>query len=300
MKTRYWAILAVFFVQVFYGLNYTFAKDVMTGGFIKPFGFILIRVGGAATLFWIFSFLGPKEKIDKKDFKTFVFAAFFGVEANMLLFFKCLEYTTPIHASVIMITAPIIVLILSSFYLQEKITNIKVLGIIFGFAGAAVLSIYGKSVNPADHVLLGNIMVFLNATSYSIYIIVVKKLTTKYHPLTFIKWLFLFGFFMVIPFGYHEFTTIDFSSFTNYIWFCVAFVVICATFGTYLLNPLGLKYLKASTVTVFIYMQPLIAGIFAIIMKTDSLTSIKLLASSLIFLGVYLVTIKPKTKVVNA
>ncbi|RAJ12113.1 DMT family transporter [Olleya aquimaris] len=298
MKTRYWALLAVFFVQVFYGLNYTFAKDVMAGGFIKPFGFILIRVGGTALLFWLISFLGPKEKIEKKDFKTFVFAALFGVAANMLLFFKGLEYTTPIHASVIMITAPIIVLILSSFYLQEKITNIKVLGIIFGFAGAAVLSIYGKSANPADNVLLGNIMVFLNATSYSIYIIIVKKLTLKYHPLTFIKWLFLFGFFMVIPFGYHEFTTIDFSSFTNYIWFCVAFVVICATFGTYLLNPLGLKYLKASTVTVFIYMQPLIAGIFAIIMKTDSLTSIKLLASSLIFLGVYLVTKKPK--VINA
>ncbi|WP_397363963.1 DMT family transporter [Olleya sp. R77988] len=294
MKSRYWALIAVFFVQVFYGLTYTFAKDVISGGFIKPFGFILARIGGATLLFWIFSFLGPKEKIDKKDFKVFLFAAFFGVAANMLLFFKGLEYTTPIHASVIMITAPIIVLILSSFYLQEKITNIKILGIAFGFAGAAVLSIYGKSANPADNVLLGNIMVLLNAISYSIYIIVVKKLTSKYHPFTFIKWLFLFGFIMVIPFGYNEFTNIDYSSFTNYIWFCVVFVIVCATFGTYLLNPLGLKYLKASTVTVFIYMQPLIAGVFAIIMKTDSLTSIKLLASSLIFLGVYLVTKKPK------
>ncbi len=299
MKTRYWALIAVFFVQVFYGLNYTFAKDVMTGGYITPFAFILIRVGGAALLFWIFSFLGPKEKIDKKDFKTFFYAAVFGVAANMLLFFKGLEYTTPIHASVIMITAPIIVLILSSFYLQEKITNIKIVGIIFGFAGAAVLSIYGKSANPGDNVLIGNVMILLNATSYSIYIIIVKKLTNKYHPFTFIKWLFLFGFFMVIPFGYNELSSIDFSSFTNYIWFCVVFVVICATFGTYLLNPLGLKYLKASTVTVFIYMQPLIAGVFALIMKTDSLTSVKLIATTLIFLGVYLVTKKSKIKTVD-
>lgn len=292
MKTRHWALLAVLFVQIFYGLTYTFAKDVISGGYIKPFGFILARVGGAAILFWLFSFIGPKEKIDKKDFKTFFVAAFFGVAANMLLFFKGLEYTTPIHSSVIMITVPIIVLLLSSYYLKEKITKLKIVGVIFGFSGAAILSIYGKSQNPADNILLGNILIFLNAVSYSAYIIVVKKLTNKYHPFTFIKWLFLFGFLMVIPFGYNEFTTTDFSAFTNYIWLCFIFVIVFATFGTYILNPLGLKHLKASTVTVFIYMQPLIAGVFAIIMETDSLTSVKLIASSLIFFGVYLVTKK--------
>ena len=236
----------------------------------------------------------PKEKIEPKDFKTFFLASIFGVVVNMLFFFKGLELTTPIHASVIMITSPIIVLILSSFYLNEKITKLKVLGVIFGFTGAAILTVYGKSPNPGDNVLLGNIMVLINALSYSIYIIIIKRLTEKYHPFTFIKWLFLFGFFMVLPFGYSDLTLVDTSTFTPYIWFSVIFVVVGATFGTYLLNPLALRHLRASTVTVFIYLQPLIAGIFAIIMGSDAVTVVKILASALIFLGVYLVTKKPK------
>ena len=137
-------------------------------------------------------------------------------------------------------------------------------------------------------------MVLINALSYSIYIIIIKRLTEKYHPFTFIKWLFLFGFFMVLPFGYSDLTVINTSTFTPYIWFSVIFVIVGATFGTYLLNPLALRHLRASTVTVFIYMQPLIAGIFAIIMGSDALTTVKVLASALIFLGVYLVTKKPK------
>jgi len=294
MKTKYWAFLAAIMVQVFYGLNYTFAKDVMVNGYIKPFGFIVLRVGAATALFWLFSFLGPKEKIEKKDFRTIIYGAIFGVATNMLLFFKGLELTTPIHASVIMIISPIIVLILSSFYLGEKITKLKIVGVIFGFAGATILTVYGKSASPADNVFLGNIMILLNAISYSIYIIIVKKLTYKYHPMTFIKWLFLFGFFMVLPFGFSDLTIVNIDTFTPYIWFSVVFVIVGATFGTYLLNPLALKYLKASTVTVFIYLQPLIAGVYAVLAGSDAVTSVKLIASSLIFIGVYLVTKKPK------
>ncbi|SFI55299.1 DMT family transporter [Olleya namhaensis] len=294
MKARYWALLAALFVQILYGLNYTFAKDVMVGGFIKPSGFIVLRVGGASILFWVFSFLGPTEKIEKKDILTLVYAAFFGVATNMLLFFKGLELTTPIHASVIMIISPIIVLLLSSFYLEEKITKIKILGVIFGFAGAAILTVYGKSASPGDNVFLGNIMILLNAISYSIYIIIIKKLTYRYHPFTFIRWLFLIGFFMVLPFGFNDILAINTVTFTPYIWFSVVFVIVGATFGTYLLNPLALRHLKASTVTVFIYLQPLIAGIYAVIAGSDAVTAVKLTASSLIFFGVYLVTKKPK------
>ena len=104
----------------------------------------------------------------------------------------------------------------------------------------------------------------------------------------------MFGFFLILPFGYVEFKQIEWHTFTPYVTFSVLFVVVGATFGTYLLNPLALRHLRASTVTVFIYMQPLIAGIFAIIMGSDALTTVKVLASALIFLGVYLVTKKPK------
>lgn len=294
MKIRTFALIAVVVVQFLYGLNYTLAKDVMLGGYVKPFGFIVLRVAGATLLFWLLSFLGPKEKIDTRDYFRFFIAAIFGIAVNMLMFFKGLQYTTPIHASVIATIAPILVLIMSAFFLKEKVTSLKILGVIFGFTGAIILTVYGKSLLAADNILFGNTLVLINAISYSIYIVLIKRLTDKYHPLTFIKWLFLFGLFMVLPFGYSEVLEIDLQTFTPFITFEVLFVIIGATFGTYLLNPLALRHLKASTVTIFIYIQPVVAGIFSISMGSDYLGTVKIFATCLIFLGVYLVTRRPK------
>lgn len=290
------ALVAVFIVQLLYGLNFTFANDVIDGGYIKPFGFILLRIFAAACLFWFFSLFTPKEKIEKKDFIKLFIASIFGIATNMLLFFKGFEYTTPIHASVIMIVTPIIVLILSGFFLNERITPPKLLGVLLGFAGAIVLSVYGKSTQAGDNILLGNLFVFLNAVSYSIYLVMIKKLTDKYHPLAFIKWLFLFGFFLVIPFGYNDLMAVQWHTFNNYIIFCVVFVIIGATFLTYLLNPIGLRHLRASTVSSFLYLQPVVAVIFSILMKSDSFDTVKFIASILIFGGVYLATLRPKLK----
>jgi drug/metabolite transporter (DMT)-like permease len=283
-------------VQLLYGLTFTFAKGVISEGLIKPFGFILVRIIGATALFWLLSLFTKNEKIERKDFLTFFFASIFGIALNMLTFFKGLEYTTPINASVIMITAPIIVLLLSAIFLSEKLTTIKVLGILLGFSGAVILSLYGNNNSViGSNVPLGNLLVFINASSYSVYIIIVKKLTSKYHPFSFIKWLFLFGLILVLPFGYNELTQVEIYRFTNYDFFAVGFVIVGATFGTYLLNPIGLRYLKASTVTAFIYLQPVIAAIFALAMGMDTIDAAKIIGAALIFSGVYLVTKKKKS-----
>ncbi|WP_417236237.1 DMT family transporter [Bizionia paragorgiae] len=165
MKFRVWALIAAFTVQLLYGLNFTFAKDVIAGGYVTPFAFIIFRVGGATLLFWLFSSMGPKEKILRKDFLTLFFAAVFGVATNMLLFFKGLEYTSPIHAAVITTIVPIIVLILSTFYLKERLTALKITGVILACIGAIVLTVYGKSTRIADNVPLGNLLVLINAIS---------------------------------------------------------------------------------------------------------------------------------------
>ena len=208
----------------------------------------------------------------------------------MLAFFKGLQFTTPINGSVIMVTTPIIVLILSAIILREKITKIKIFGILVGLSGALILSVYNSSASEGDNILLGNFLVLINAASYSYYLILIKKITDKYHPYTFIKWLFLFGTLFVLPFGYRELSVVDWSSFTPYIWFSVLFVVVGATFATYLLNPLALRKLSATTVSTFLYIQPIFAGIFAIIMGSDTINVVKIIATLLIFLGVYLVT----------
>ncbi|SHG73446.1 DMT family transporter [Winogradskyella jejuensis] len=294
MKSRNLAITALFAVQLLYGINYTLAKTIMNENYVKPFGLVVLRVGGATLLFWLLSLVYKTEKINTKDFSKLFLAAIFGVFINMLFFLKGLEYTSPIHASTIMTITPIVILVLSVFVLKESITKLKIFGVALGFIGALVLTLYGKSARAADNVPLGNLMIFLNAISYSIYVILIKRLTEKYHPLAFIKWLFLFGLILVLPFGFTEVMEIEWDSFTTEISYSLLFVVVGATFGTYLLNPLAISRLKASTVGIFIYLQPVIAGLFAVINGADFIGIVKIIAVSLIFLGVYFVSKKPK------
>lgn len=294
MDSRGFAIFALLMVQILYGLNYTFAKTVMNENFVQPFALTVLRVGGAAVLFWLISIWLPKEKVERKDYFKFFIAAVFGVAINMLFFLKGVELTTPIHASAIITITPVIILILSSIVLKEKITTLKIIGVALAFLGALALTIFGDSEREGDNVLLGNTFILLNSLFFSIYIILIKQLTAKYHPFTFIKWLFLFGFFMVLPFGYTELKEVQWQSFTPYAYFSVLFVVVGATFGTYLFNPIALNKLKASTVGVFIYLQPVIAGLFAILMGVDNINTLKIIAMILIFSGVYLVSQKSK------
>lgn len=282
-------MVAATLVSIIYGLTFTIAKDVMPR-YILPFGFILMRVGGAVALFWLVSFLGPREKIATNDFPRIVAAAFFGVAVNMLTFFKGLSYTSPISASVIMVSTPIIVLVLSAIIVKERMLKRKVLGIVLGLVGTAFLILYGKSVGEAPNAGLGNLLVFINAVSYGFYLILVKKLMDQYNAFTFVKWIYTFGFLMVLPFGWTEFQSIAWAGIPHTLYWKIGFVVVFSTFFTYLLNLLSMRELKPTTIAVFIYLQPLFASIFAISMGKDSLSWVKIISAILIFTGVFLVT----------
>ena len=288
MSNRSWALVCAWIVAIIYGVTFTIAKDVMPK-YIDAFGFIVLRVGGATLLFWIFSFLGPKEKIAKHDFLRIAVCAFFGVALNMLTFFKGLSYTSPIMGAVLMVTTPMIVLILSSFIMKEKMQTKKVIGILLGLAGTITLILYGKAVNNAPNATLGNLLVFINAVSYAFYLIFVKKLMDKYNAFTFVKYIYLFGFFMVLPFGFTELQAVQWNEIPIGISLNIGFVVIFSTFFTYLLNLISMRNLKPTTVAVFIYLQPFFATIFAIRLGKDNLNEVKIISALLIFVGVYLV-----------
>ena len=289
MSKRNFALIGATIVSIIYGVTFTIAKDVMPK-YIEPFGFILLRVGGTTLLFWMASLFIKTEKIEKTDFLRIFAAAFFGVTFNMLTFFKGLSYTSPIMGAVLMVTTPMIVLILSAILIKERMENKKILGIVLGLAGTLFLIIYGKSMVNAPKASLGNFLVFINAVSYGFYLIIVKKLMDKYNAFSFVKWIYLFGFLMVLPFGLKEFNEIDWSNIPIDIFWKIGFVVLFSTFFTYLLNLLSMKELKPTTVAVFIYLQPLFATIFAIGLGKDRLNSVKIIAAILIFLGVFLVT----------
>ena len=286
MSKRILAHIALFTANLIYGINYTVAKDVMPD-FIQPLGFIFLRVSGAVLLFWLCYRLFFYEKVAKGDLFKLSLCGLFGVAINQMLFFEGLNLTTPINAAVIMVTNPILVLIAGTFLASETITKRKMSGIFLGATGAVSLITYGDTVELNSDHFWGNIMVLINAASYGVYLVLVKPLMQKYKPITVISWVFLFGFICVIPFGWGDFQAIDWVNMPKNIIWKTAFVVIFTTFMAYLLNIYGLKSLNPSTVSAYIYLQPVLASLVAIFVGSDSLSPIKIGAALIIFAGVY-------------
>lgn len=293
MNNRALALLAAFGATTIYGMNHTIAKVVMPH-YVGPFGFIMLRVVGASILFWSVSLIMPKETIERKDFFRIAIAALFGMCINMLMFFKGLQLSTPINSGVIVTLTPIIILILSAFFLNEKLTRFKVLGIILGFIGAVLLILYGNSsrVINAPNVSLGNIMLLINATCFGAYLVMVKPLTKKYSTITLMKWMFLLGVIYTFPFTITEFLEISWNTLPFEAIWRIGFVIVGTTFLTYMLNVYALKTLPATTIGAFTYLQPIITIVYAVITGNDFLDSIKILACILVFTGVYLVSKK--------
>ena len=294
MTKRTLAILAAIGATTIYALNHTIAKGVMPH-YVQPFGFIIFRVGGAALLFWLISIFGPKEKIEKKDYWRMLLCAVLGMGINMLVFFKGLSLSTPINSAVLVTTTPIIVLILSAIFIKERISGRKIFGISIGLLGALGLILFSSEIRQdAPNIPLGNFLILMNSVFYGTYLITVRPLLDKYHPFTFMKWLFTLGILIVLPFGYQEFVQIDFPNLPSEAILSILFVIIGTTFCTYLFNIFALTQLRASTLSAFVYVQPLLGIGYAVITGQDSLTTVKILAACMVLLGVYLASRKPK------
>jgi len=297
MNNRILALLAALSATTIYGLNHTIAKVIMPH-YIGAFGFIMLRVVGAAILFWMLSLFIPNEKIERKDYYRIFFGGLLGMCINMLMFFKGLQLSTPINSGVIVTLTPIIILILSAFFLKEKLTKMKLLGITIGFSGALLLILSGNTsqVVNAPNVSLGNSMMLINSICYGSYLVIVKPLTKKYNIITLMKWMFLLGIFMTSPITYSEFSEVSWNSLPFEAIWRMAFVIIGTTFLTYLFNVYALKTLPATTIGAFTYLQPLITILYAVITGNDILDGIKISACLLVFFGVYLVSKKVKTE----
>ena len=298
MSAKLRAHLAALTVNLIYGANFSIAKQVMPE-FIRPFGFIVLRVLPAALLFFLASLLVREKKIEAGDKWKLIACALFGVAINQLLFFKGLSLTHPINGALIMTTNPVLVLLLATIFLNEKISVNKIAGIVLALAGAATLILFGKKFAADDTTVLGDTLIFINSLSFAIFIIIVKPMMVKYHAITITKWVFVFGSFMVLPFGYNEFAAIAWHTFDYKIWLCVLFVVIGVTFVAYALNIYALRELNASTVSAYIYLQPVFTTIIAWMVLKATPNLLHGVAAALIFIGVYLVS-KSKVAVSDA
>jgi drug/metabolite transporter (DMT)-like permease len=296
MSKKTIAHLSLFSANLIYAINYTVAKTVMPQ-YVEPLGFIFMRVVGATLLFWLCYSLFAFEKIERKDMLRLMLCGLFGVAINQMLFFEGLNLTTPINASVIMVTNPILVLIISAFLISEKVTIRKLSGIVLGAIGAISLFTEGGNLSLLNSSQsLGNLLVLINACSYGVYLVIVKPLMAKYQTMTVISWVFFFGLIFVIPFGFGEFSQIEWSTMPTNIIYAIIFVVVGTTFLAYLFNIIGLRTLSPTTVSTYIYLQPILASIIAISFNSDQLDANKIISSLIIFAGVYLVSVERKTK----
>ena len=297
MDKRTLGFLAALGATIIYGLNHTIAKNVMPT-YITPFGFILLRVLGAAILFWLVSFLIKPEKIQKKDWPRLIACSFLGMVINMLAFFKGLELSTPVNSSVIITISPIIVFIFSAILLKEKIQFLKTIGIILGFMGAVILVLYtSKTGINAPNIPLGNVLFIVNSFAYGLYLVLVKPLIEKYNIITLLKWLFLLAIFLNLPVTFNEFVYVKWADLPiKDAVLPMLFVVVGTTFCTYLFNAYALRTLSPSTVSSFIYLQPIVGIVYAVSTKSDTLSLVSVTGMILIFIGIYLVT---KKKVIS-
>ena len=291
MNKRYLALIAAFLATSIYGINHSVAKEVMPI-YIGSSGFIMLRLLGATLIFWLISLFTPNEKIEKKDFLKILLASILGMCVNMLAFFRGLELSTPINSGIIITLSPVLVLILSYFFLKEKVTFKKIIGILIGFSGAVFLILNSNKTGiNAPNIPLGNSFFLLNASAYAGYLIVIKPLTSKYNIFTLMKWLFLIGLVLSTPITFNQFVEVNW---TELPWFAIwrmAYVVIGTTFLTYLFNIYALKTLSPTTVGSFIYLQPIITIGFALITGNDVLDTTKMFSCLLVFIGIYLVSI---------
>lgn len=289
MEQRLKAHLAVLGANLIFGVNFSIVKFV-TPGLIKPFGLNVVRVLVTTGLLWLMHLWEkPKQPLLKKDIPLFIACALTGIAINQLLFIKGLSITYSIHASLLMLCTPLFITITAFFFLKEKISLPVISGLVLGITGAVMLITAKENTGSGANIILGDIMIALNAISYAIYFVLVKPLILRYTPLQVLRWAFTFGTLFILPFGWEQFIEAPWSSFSYIEYAAIAFVVLLATFLGYLMNIYGLSHLQASATGTYIYSQPIFATAVAVIFLNEEITLVKIISALMIFAGVFLV-----------
>jgi len=289
---------ALFLVSLIYAGTYSLAKDIMPR-YMQPLGIVTLRIAGAALFFGLLKLLvAPRERISgRADNFRAVACGVLGIGLNQLSFFAGLNLTTPINASLLQTISPIVVVLASAMLLKDKITPQKLVGIGLGAAGAAAL-ILSRPSNGAvpQAAFLGNLYLLLNATVFGLYLVLVAPLMRKYNAFTVLARIFLVGGVIAIPVGLPQAIAADYGSFPLFIWAELGYMIFFLTILAYLLNNWALKYATPALLGVYIYLQPVLAVLIAVATGKDRFTLDKVWQAALIFVGVWLVSRRPRTR----
>jgi drug/metabolite transporter (DMT)-like permease len=277
-----------------FGANYAVVKYI-TPSFLHPFALNVVRILVSLTLFWfLFLFKKGKLTILKKDIPRFLLCALTGVVINQIFFIKGVSLTTSIHSALLSLATPIFITLIAAWLLREGFTFTKFMGLVLGIGGAAMLILLKDSTHTGNNILLGDIMVIINAVSYAFYLVLVRPLMKTYSGIQVLRWIFTFGSLVILPFGMQEFIATNWAAFGLYQWLALGFVAVGATFLAYLLNVYGISIIGASATGAYIYTQPIFAAAIAMIFAGEHFSLVKLVAAVCIFSGVYLANFKQR------
>lgn len=257
---------------------------------IDPLALTFFRFAGGMILFWLASWVIKPEKVSPRDKFQLFLASIFALTLNQIPFFYGLSVTSPIDASIVVTMLPIATMVLAAAFLKEPITQLKVIGVLVGASGALLIVFNSAQQTTGNGNMVGNLIVFFAVVSFGIYLTGFKNLISRYHPVTVMKWMFLWASITGLPFCYNALSQVQLSSFATVDWLSIGFVIVFATFFGYLLLPVGQKTLRPTTLSMYNYMQPVVASIVAIAMGIDRFGYQQALAGLLVFAGVYIVT----------
>ncbi len=290
LKTGTRAHIAVLLTNLFFGANFSFVK-LTSPSWVGPYGLNIFRVGFSLILFWLL-WLPARNliRMKKEHLLRFLLCGLFGVAINQMLFIKGLTMTSTIHASLLILSTPLLITVFAFWMLKEKMAGLKTLGLLLGIGGAVLLVLAKKTEGVSSWA--GDLLILLNALSYTFYFILVKPLMASYSPLVVVRWVFTFGFLMILPFGWQQAASVNWHSLDANGFLLLFCIVFCGTFLAYTLNVFGIKHLGASVAGYYIYAQPVFAATIAAFLLDERFTTDKFLAAVLIMSGVYLVSRK--------
>lgn len=284
--------IACFAAYAIFGFNIIICKDLTGGHVISPMAIFTLRAIGAGALFWLLSVFGPREKVERNDFLKIFAAAFTGYFVTQLTFLVAIPDVTPMHCSILSAMSPIYTMFIAAVVLKEPLSWQKAGGVALSLCGVIFLIFNnaGGGSGVSESSAFGLLMMFLNSLSFSLYLGIFKPVIQKYSVVTFMKWIFLFSAIMGLPFSFHEVFSLSWTRIPAVQMWELGYLIVFATFFSYYLIPFGQKVIRPTLVSMYSYIQPIIATVLGIILGMDILTWQKVLAAAMVFSGVVIVS----------
>ncbi len=291
--------LSCFVAYAIFGINVVTCKDLTASHIFSPIATFTLRALGAGALFWIISLFTPREKVAKRDYPKIVLASFLGFFLTQLTFLAAIPQITPMTSSILSALTPIYTMFIAAVAVKEPITLKKAGGVALSFVGIVCLVLSSSSGNASSgaesNSVWGVILMIGNGLSFALYLGIFRPLIQKYSVVTFMKWIFLFAFLMALPFSAKELVCdVDWSLLRGSAAFDLFFLIFCATFISYFLIPIGQKNIRPTLVSMYNYLQPLLAIALSICIGMDKLTLPKVVSAIAVFTGVIIVSFSKK------